>query len=43
MSCAIYFILAYPKSVKDSLTEAEKAELKKLTQYLKNEVRNELL
>lgn len=38
----IYLVLAYPKSVKDSLSEAEKAELKKLTQYLKNEVRNEL-
>lgn len=34
----IYLIMAYPKSVKDSLTNAEKAELKKLTKLLKNEV-----
>jgi hypothetical protein len=34
----IYLIMAYPKSVKDSLTKAEKAELKKLTKLLKNEV-----
>nr|WP_269837710.1 type II toxin-antitoxin system RelE/ParE family toxin [Enterobacter bugandensis] len=32
----IYFIMAYPKCIKDSLTEAEKAELKKLTTILKN-------
>lgn len=34
----IYLIMAYPKSTKDSLTDAEKAELKVLTQRLKNEV-----
>jgi len=34
----IYLIMAYPKNVKDSLTEAEKAELKKLTNILRNEV-----
>ena len=34
----IYFLLAYLKSDKESLTEAEKAELKKLTQLLKDEV-----
>lgn len=33
----IYLILAYPKSNKDSITDAEKAELKKLTQRLKEE------
>lgn len=32
----IYFIMAYPKCIKDSLTETEKAELKKLTSILKN-------
>ena len=32
----IYFIMAYPKNTKDSLTKAEKAELKKLTSVLKN-------
>ena len=32
----IYFIMAYLKSTRDSLTEAEKAELKKLTSVLKN-------
>lgn len=32
----IYFIMAYLKSARDSLTEAEKAELKKLTSVLKN-------
>ena len=34
----IYLILAYPKSVKDSLTPAEKATLKTLTRQLKGEV-----
>ncbi|SFI90238.1 RelE toxin of RelE / RelB toxin-antitoxin system [Nitrosomonas sp. Nm34] len=34
----IYLILAYPKNVKDNLTNAEKAELKKLTKLLKGEV-----
>ncbi len=34
----IYLIMAYPKSTKDSLTDAEKAELKKLTKALKSEV-----
>lgn len=34
----IYLVMAYPKNVKDSLTDAEKAELKKLTNLLKNEV-----
>ncbi|NEG67122.1 addiction module toxin RelE [Pantoea agglomerans] len=35
----IYFlVMAYPKSIKESLTNAEKAELKKLTQLLKDEV-----
>ena len=34
----IYLVMAYPKSTKDSITEAEKAELKKLTQRLKDEV-----
>ncbi|ORM50454.1 addiction module toxin RelE [Pantoea conspicua] len=37
----IYLVMAYPKSIKDSLTDAEKAELKKLTQRLKNEVNDE--
>lgn len=32
----IYFIMAYPKSMKDSLTDLEKAELKKLTFVLTN-------
>ena len=32
----IYFIMAYPKSIKDSLTDLEKAELKKLTSVLTN-------
>ncbi|MFQ3392813.1 type II toxin-antitoxin system RelE/ParE family toxin [Enterobacter mori] len=36
----IYFIMAYPKNTKDSLTEAEKAELKKLTSVLKNTASN---
>ncbi|MFY9995135.1 MAG: type II toxin-antitoxin system RelE/ParE family toxin [Leclercia sp.] len=34
----IWLVMAYPKSTKDSLTEGEKAELKKLTTLLKNEV-----
>jgi hypothetical protein len=34
----IYLVLAYPKSTKDSLTDAEKAQLKKLAKQLKNEV-----
>ncbi|WP_312626732.1 type II toxin-antitoxin system RelE/ParE family toxin [Scandinavium sp.] len=34
----IWFVLAYPKNVKDTLTNAEKAELKKLTRKLKDEV-----
>lgn len=34
----IYLVIAYPKSTKDSLTDLEKSELKKLTQILKNEV-----
>lgn len=34
----IYFIMAYPKNVKDTLTDIEKAELKKLTKILKGEV-----
>lgn len=34
----IYLVLAYPKSVKDSLSDEEKSELKKLTKRLKGEV-----
>ncbi|WP_447530218.1 type II toxin-antitoxin system RelE/ParE family toxin [Vreelandella sp. TE19] len=34
---AIYLVLAYPKSAKDSLTSSEKAVLKKLTKQLKEE------
>ncbi|WP_455845020.1 type II toxin-antitoxin system RelE/ParE family toxin [Pantoea agglomerans] len=34
----IYLVMAYPKNIKESLTDAEKAELKKLTQRLKDEV-----
>ena len=34
----IYLVLAYPKNVKDNLTNTEKAELKKLTKLLKDEV-----
>ncbi|SER30872.1 RelE toxin of RelE / RelB toxin-antitoxin system [Rosenbergiella nectarea] len=34
----IYLVMAYPKNAKESLTEAEKAELKKLTKRLKGEV-----
>jgi len=37
----IYLVLAYPKSQKDTLTDNEKAELKKLVQALKNEVQYE--
>ena len=35
---AIYLIMAYPKNIKDSLTDAEKAELKKLAKLLNKEV-----
>lgn len=34
----IYLVMAYPKSIKDSLTDTEKSELKRLTGLLKNEV-----
>ncbi|MBT0726846.1 type II toxin-antitoxin system RelE/ParE family toxin [Rosenbergiella australiborealis] len=34
----IYLVMAYSKSAKESLTEAEKAELKKLTKRLNDEV-----
>ena len=34
----IYLVLAYPKNVKESLNQAEKSELKKLTKLLKSEV-----
>ncbi|HBH9357841.1 TPA: type II toxin-antitoxin system RelE/ParE family toxin [Escherichia coli] len=34
----IYLIMAYPKNVKDSLTDTEKAQLKKLTKLLKGEI-----
>ncbi|MCV4770138.1 type II toxin-antitoxin system RelE/ParE family toxin, partial [Escherichia coli] len=34
----IYLIMAYPKNAKDSLTDTEKAQLKKLTKLLKGEV-----
>lgn len=34
----IYLVMAYPKSTKDSLTNAEKSDLKKLTKLLKDEV-----
>lgn len=33
----IFLVMAYPKSVKDSLTKEEKATLKKLVQSLKGE------
>ncbi|TRE35672.1 type II toxin-antitoxin system RelE/ParE family toxin, partial [Salmonella enterica] len=33
----IYLVMAYPKRTKDSLTDAEKAALKTLTQQLKDE------
>lgn len=34
----IYLVMAYPKSAKDSLTDAEKSQLRQLTQQLKREV-----
>lgn len=34
----IWLVMAYPKKTKDSLTDAEKVQLKKLTTLLKNEV-----
>ena len=34
----VYLVMAYPKSTKENLTDAEKADLKKLTKILKNEV-----
>ncbi len=34
----IYLIMAWPKSAKDNLSDAERAELKKLTKLLKDEV-----
>lgn len=34
----IWLVMAYPKNTKDSLTDAEKTELKKLTKLLKDEV-----
>lgn len=34
----IYLVMAYPKKVKDSLSNAEKTELRKLTKRLKDEV-----
>lgn len=34
----IYLVMAYPKSTKENLTDAEKADLQKLTKILKNEV-----
>ncbi|CAO98284.1 type II toxin-antitoxin system RelE/ParE family toxin [Erwinia tasmaniensis] len=34
----IYLVMAYPKSTKDSLTDAEKVDLKKLTKLLNDEV-----
>jgi hypothetical protein len=34
----IYLIMAYPKNLKQNLTDAEKAVLKKLTQKLKEEI-----
>lgn len=34
----IYLVMAYPKSNKGSIINAEKAELKKLTQRLKDDV-----
>ena len=35
----IYLILAYPKSKKDTLSDKEKSELKKLTKLLKSKVK----
>lgn len=37
----IFLVMAYPKSTKDSLTDAEKTVLKKLVQQLKDEVLHE--
>ncbi|QKN82038.1 type II toxin-antitoxin system RelE/ParE family toxin [Scandinavium goeteborgense] len=34
----VWLVLAYPKNVKDSLTDSEKSALKKLTKLLKDEV-----
>lgn len=34
----VYLVMAYPKSTKENLTDAEKAGLQKLTKILKNEV-----
>lgn len=34
----IYLVMAYPKNIKDSLSGVEKAELRKLTKLLKDEV-----
>ncbi|MEB6223928.1 type II toxin-antitoxin system RelE/ParE family toxin [Pantoea anthophila] len=34
----IYLVMAYPKNLKENLTDAEKAVLKKLTQKLKEEI-----
>ena len=34
----IYLVMAYPQSIKDSLTDTEKSQLKKLTKLLKDEV-----
>lgn len=34
----IYLVMAYQKSTKDNLSEAEKADLRKLVSLLKNEV-----
>ncbi|MCE0846989.1 type II toxin-antitoxin system RelE/ParE family toxin [Buttiauxella sp. A2-C1_F] len=34
----VYLVMAYPKSTKENLTDAEKADLQKLTKILKNEV-----
>lgn len=36
----IYLLLAYPKSHKASLSDSEKAALKKLTKLLRDEVKN---
>lgn len=33
----IYLVMAYPKTIKISLTDSEKIELKKLTKKLKGE------
>ncbi len=34
----VWLVMAYPKSIKDSLTDAEKVGLRKLTKRLKDEV-----